>query len=38
VRQLVNEGFDEDSAMRALNLAKDNVQLARSILIEFGRR
>ena len=38
VRQLINEGFDEDSAKRALHLAKDNVQLARDILIEFGRR
>jgi len=38
VRQLINEGFDQDSAMRALHLAKDNVQLARDILIEFGRR
>jgi len=38
VRQLISEGFDEDGAMRALHLAKDNVQLARDILIEFGRR
>jgi len=38
VRQLVNEGFDEHSATRALHLSKDNVQLARDILIEFGRR
>jgi len=38
IRQLINEGFDEDSATRALHLAKDNVQLARDILIEFGRR
>ena len=38
VRQLINEGFDEDSATRALHLAKDNVQLARDILIQFGRR
>jgi len=38
VCQLISEGFDEDSAMRALHLAKDNVQLARDILIEFVRR
>jgi len=38
VNQLINEGFDEDSAKRALHLAKDNVQLARDILMEFCRR
>jgi len=38
VNQLINEGFDEDSAKRALHLAKDNMQLARDILMEFCRR
>jgi len=38
VRQLISEGFDENSAIRALHLSKDNVQLARDILIEFGQR
>jgi len=38
VNQLINEGFDEDSAKRALHLAKDNVQLARDILSEFCQR
>ena len=38
VNQLINEGFDEDSAKRALSLAKDNVQLARDILTEFCPR
>lgn len=38
VQQLIDEGFDEISVTKALHLAKDNVQLARNILIEFGRR
>jgi len=38
VGQLVSEGFDEHSALRALHLAKDDVQLARDILVEFASR
>lgn len=35
---LTAEGFDSHNAMRALHLAKNDVQLAREILIEFGCR
>jgi len=35
VLQLIEEGFDKDVVKRALHLANDNVQLARSILMEF---
>ena len=35
VLQLIKEGFDKDVVERALHLANDNIQLARSILMEF---
>ena len=37
IMELTNEGFDANSAARALNLSKNDVKLARDILLEFAR-
>jgi len=38
ITQLCAEGFDRYSAMRALQLTKNDVDVARNILKEFGPR